>query len=827
MLLTGPPLGAVERGEPLVQALDELRRAGLQLIYSSALVDPALRVDVDPGSGPPEQIARRILAPHGLTLAPVRPGLFAVVRRDAAAKSAAGALEVRIEQPNGVPIAGAWVRLGDTSGAVRTGADGVARFTDLPPGQYDVVASAPGFGTSALRRIEPRAGETLRAALVLVPAAAPLAEVEVYASRYQVDQQQLAALVELSREDLEALPGLAQDVLRVTRYLPGTASNPVSARTHVRGGRDDELAVFFDGAPLYEPFHFKDVQSLFGILDPGVISTVDFFSGVFPARYGNRLSGVLDIRPRTWAGESYHELGASLLYSHALSQGRLERYPLEWLGAVRYSNVQLIAELVDWNEMRPKFLDAVARLELDLGERASLAAGWLRLDDALRADLSRDGQSGRIDYRDSTAWLTWRFRPRDDVDLHAVASRTERHTDRGGTVGGEAARGALTDRRRFDTSTLRFEAGWELTPRLRVLGGLEAYDFAAAYSYAGEAQFAPAFAAAFGRAPTLSRTADLDVEGQAYAVYVAALVSVRDRLTLDAGLRFDSQRFGSAFRDGQVSPRLALQYRVDPATVLRLSWGRLAQTERPDELQVQDGEPIFHAAQRATQSVVSVEHRIAHEAIVRLEAFDKRVSSPRPMFENLLDPFVLLPELEVDRVRVQPDRSRSYGAELTVRWEPRERWAGWMSYSWLEASDRFGGVAVPRNWDQRNSIAAGLAWTHRPWQLAGSLSWHSGWRRNELRATTGSGEELRLVLGPRNAATWPGYFSLDLRATWSRPLPAGALRVFAEINNATNRVNPCCATYTLAEEGGMPVLTRATSAWLPRYGLIGIVWQLP
>ena len=125
------------------------------------------------------------------------------------------------------------------------------------------------------------------------------------------------------------MPGLNEDVLRVTRFLPGTASNALSARSHVRGGRDEELAVYFDGVPLFEPFHYKDVQSLLGLLDPGSISKIDFFSGVFPARYGNRLSGVLDIAPRMFSGRDYNELGASVLYTHALSQGRLDSYPVD------------------------------------------------------------------------------------------------------------------------------------------------------------------------------------------------------------------------------------------------------------------------------------------------------------------------------------------------------------------------------------------------------------------------------------------------------------------------------------------------------------------
>src|SRR6185369_4088635 len=105
------------------------------------------------------------------------------------------------------------------------------------------------------------------------------------------------------------------------------------------------------------------------------ISKVDFFSGVFPTRYGNRLSGVLDIAPRTWSGRDYSELGASVLYTHGLSQGRLDSHPVEWLVSARRGNIDAVTELLEREETRPEFLDALARVQIDTGPRSSLAGG--------------------------------------------------------------------------------------------------------------------------------------------------------------------------------------------------------------------------------------------------------------------------------------------------------------------------------------------------------------------------------------------------------------------------------------------------------------------
>jgi outer membrane receptor protein involved in Fe transport len=300
------------------------------------------------------------------------------------------------------------------------------------------------------------------------------------------------------------------------------------------------------------------------------------------------------------------------------------------------------------------------------------------------------------------------------------------------------------------------------------------------------------------------------------------LLTFSRHVTADVAMRWDAQRFDAAFNDDQFSPRLSVQYEWNPATVLRLSWGRLAQTERPDELTVQDGDPTFHRAQRSTQTVLSMERHIASTTLLRFEAYDKRVSHPTPSYENLLDPFALLPELLVDRVRVQPDRSRMYGAELSARWQLPQTWGGWASYSWSQANDEFGSVDVPRTWDQKHAFSSGLTWTRRPWQASAALTWHSGWRRNQLIATP-----TELELPPRNSDTWPAYISLDLRAAWTRPLPKGVLDIFAEVDNATNRGNLCCTTYRVSRSGAGLALEPENSTWLPRFFLVGITWQLP
>ncbi|MEJ0037077.1 MAG: TonB-dependent receptor [Gammaproteobacteria bacterium] len=770
-LLLGPTVaGAVTRGQSLTAALEELRSRGLRLIFSSVLVRPELTVNVDVSAADAgeaqsaENLARRILAPHGLTLEPVRSGLYSVVRMTAAAS-----------QP----------------------------------------VKAGGQATAPPRAAEPND---------------PLYELGVYASRYVIDEGSLSAsLAQLTRDDVETLPGLNEDVLRVTRFLPGTASNALSARSHVRGGRDEELGVYFDGVPLFEPFHYKDVQSLLGLLDPGSISKIDFFSGVFPARYGNRLSGVLDIAPRTWSGRDYNELGASVLYTHGLSQGRLDDYPVDWLVSVRRGNIDVFTELLEREETRPEFLDALARFQIDTGSRSSLAGGMLLLDDQLKVNFEQGTEKGDIEYRDATGWASWRFRPDDASELSVTASRTERHTNRVGSVDRTgSAVGTVDDHRIFDTNTLRVEGSARAGERATFNAGVEWYDYVAHYNYRGSTNIDPLFATVFGSPATRVSDQLIDVDGESYAAFTSALISLTKQVAIDLALRWDAQRFGTAFSDDQVSPRVSAQYQYDADTVFRLSWGRMAQTERPDELQIQDGDARIHAAQRSTQTVLSLEHRLLPMTLLRIEAYDKHIRDPTPIYENLLDPFALFPELEADRVRVQPDSSHAHGAELSVRWQSSGDWSGWLSYSWSEATDRIGAIRAPRTWDQKHTVASGLVWQPGVWQLSGNVNWHSGWRRNVLVQTgIANGAASGVELAPRNSVAWGSYFSLDLRAGWVHALRKGALHVYGEVDNLTNHSNDCCVSYAVQSAGPLASLSPQTSTWLPRLYLLGVTWQLP
>ena len=647
----------------------------------------------------------------------------------------------------------------------------------------------------------------------------PLTEVEIYASRYSVAPTEVST-VHLQREDIETLAGLDEDALRVAQLMPGTASTPLSARTHVRGGGDDEMLVRFDGIPRLAPYHFRDYGALLGSIDPVTVEGLDFYSGVFPVRHGDRLSAVMDLHPREAKGEDHHEFGVSLLALHALSVGERELggAPTRWLVAGRSSTAGWLARAADIDDVEIEFSDLLLRGERVVGDW-TFVAGLSTLQDELDyRDLQQafDREAASAGYRDNTAWF--KARRGDGVDRHldlSFAMFDSRADRRGELSQNEIVSGRLSEDRR--TRGHHLEVAWRQPGAWSL--GLESLDLRTRYDHAITAIYDPELAAMFDRPTTLDRQTRLTATTRTWAVHASKLFVLSPSWRLDLGVRIDHR--DQPRNSTAASPRLAMEYEFGDGRFLRASVGRTTQGQRADELQVADGEPVFHLVQKADQVVLGYERLLADRGAWRIEAYHKRLTDPAPRYENILDPVSIVPEMEIDRERVAPDAAVAYGVEFTGRYVFDAQWSGFLNYAWSEVEDELGAVEVPRAWNQQHSVVAGLLWRTGPWRLSGQGVWHTGWRRTEFDEDP-SGVSSPVVTD-RNRARWPAQWSIDLRAAWRRPLSRGALEVALDVNNATDRSNPCCTD--LSSVGG--VLRVRTRSWLPRYVNLGVVWSLP
>jgi len=662
------------------------------------------------------------------------------------------------------------------------------------------------------------------------PAGAPAApqalrEIVVTASRYQLAHQRLPGARQLTSRQLEVVPEIGEDPVRAIARLPGVARQDFSSKSNIRGGIADETLVRFDGLRLYNPYHLKDFQSLFSTIDPGVVRELTVYTAGFPVAFGDRLSGVVDIAP-VRAGEDFGgRLSASLFNLGGMAGAPLDGGRGEWIAAARRGTLDVVLDAVNPELGRPAYVDAYARVAHAANEWLHVSGNLLQSEDDLEL-FDRDQEEEAVaEYRDEYYWIDLDFGDTERTGGRLQLARGRLSSERSGQADlPGVGRGSLEDRRRFTIDTVTADGWWPLPNGSRVDAGIEWRSVEGRYDYADEAEFELLFLTpgASGE-PARTRALQVSASGQHYAGYVNWRVEATRTLAADLGLRWDRETLSPGGGD-DLSPRLGLLWQAGERTRLRASWGRFYQAQGIDELAVADGDPAFHAGQRAEHWVASLEHRLADGIDLRVEAYRKRYDDLRPRYENLLYPLVVLPEIKPDRIRIEPDSARADGVELSLDYA-RGPVSGWLGYSWASVEDRITGREVPRSWDQSHVLTAGLIYSGERWDLSLTASWHSGWPTTDVELLTL--EPFPLVgTGPRNSARLGSYARLDLHiARHFVPAPEQRLTVFLDVSNLTNRRNDCCVEYQLETEEAATFLDVAPVESLPTVPSVGIIWE--
>jgi hypothetical protein len=820
----------VYAGKPVHEVLDELRARGAPLVYSTSLVPPTLRVDQEPQSVEPLDIAREVLAAHGLAIEQ-SGGAWLVVRAVSAAVQGApavGAITVTVAAAGGAPPVDAVVQLDAPRGPSVVISGGRAEFPSVAAGKHLLSVSAPGF-LAQRASVVVSAGATADAAVVLAPTAPRLDEMTVTSSRYDLRADAQPSTSHFSQRQIESLSYLGDDALRVAHRLPGVATNDISARAHVRGGDVDEMTVMLDGMRINEPFHLRDYQAVFSAIDQRIVSGEQIYSGGFPAEYGDALSG-LTVMERVEPTERLHtELGLSFLYTSLLSSGTFADGRAQWLVSARRGNLD---KLLDDERGEPSYQDEFVHVATALGAKHNLAFNAIGFGDDISLTPSNstgDRERGFTDTTNRQLWLTLDSEWTPNLSSRTFLYRSSLHTERHGDVADvNEMIGVADDRRSLDTNGVKQDWRWDLSSRHLATFGFEIEHGEATYAYSSAVRWLGVLAT-LEPTPTRTFSGAPAPSGGTYSTYVSDRWRITDRLIADLGLRWDKQTYLPPGADEQVGPRVSLLYRLDGQTDLRVAYGEFFQSQGLADLQIEDGVVDFAPAQHASSTIVGVDHRFPDGLALRAELFEKTTHSARPRYENLFDPLVLLPELRPGRVQITPERGESRGLEVSLSATHPFSW--WLGYSFAHADDVIDGADVPRSWDQRNALTAGVGHDVGPWTLSAVLNVHTGWPATTLSLVPSNApnavDGVVALPGPRNAERLGTTQRIDFRASRTYAAGAGSVRVFAEVTNLTGRENVCCLRYTQADTpiGAPPELAVDVRHGLPITVNLGALWQ--
>lgn len=736
-------------GRRVSDVLDELRSAGFVFIYSTSTVPADLRVESEPHASSGLDVAREILASHGLGLIEAAPKVYSVVRSASA--------ELRAER--------------------------------AAPAQE-----------------------------------APLEHIIVQTSRYELTNDYGMTSTFLSQDQFKDLPQLADETLRAVQRLPGSATNGFSSVGPIRGGDPGEIAIILDGLRLYEPFHLKNFQNPVSLLDSRLVEGIEFYSGGFPAIYGDRMSAIIDARSIRPGQPRYFEAGLNLFHFSALGSMAFADERGHALLSYRRSNLGDLVQFSEKDFGEPNYQDAFGRVDYSLAERTQASFEFLVSSDSITAKRGGQRQTARAEYQNVYAWGTLEHEWSDTADSRVIVSYTNLENARRGSIDEHTRVASVLDDRIFHVLGLRWENSLE-TDTVQHRFGLEGRRLWGSYDYTSDVSWSANAPFPGSPATRLQRRLTPEPKGYEGLAYWDMRADFGERWTFQGGARVDTQTYDGSDDGAQWSPRLSVLYAVGPSTHLRASWGRFYQAQGINELQVEDNVDRFYPAQFADQFIVGFDHAFEAGFDLRIEAYRKRYRRLNPRFENMFDPLALLPEAEYDRVMIDPSSARAFGLETLVRLRQHGSWSGWLSYTWSQVEDRIDGRDVPRSWDQRHAINLGIVWSKGPWTVSLANSYHSGWPTTALSLDPSSPTP-RLATNARNRIRFDAFNSLDLRVTRPFALSRGVLEVFVEVTNATSRENPCCVEYeSVTDANGATSYRANTDTWLPLVPNAGVLWR--
>ena len=812
-------------GRPVADVLAEYRQAGYRVVYSTDLVPATKRFVKDPRGGDPIVRLSSALESQGLKLRPEDNGERWLVVRSEQADDPGGLVHGTVsDRRTGQPIADAVVVM---QGQVVT-TDIRGRFSVVVPDlQIPVIVQRDGYEDET---VEP--GATAEDGGLLTIALSPSSAVEeilVVSPRYALKKIERSSRYYLDADELMDIPELGDDALRAATHLPGAASIGVSARPHIRGGYADETLILFDQVELIEPFHLKDFQSIFSGFSPSLVKSIDVYTGGFPARYGDRMSGVMDVDVTDDHEELGGQVSLSLLSAEALGYGSVGDKG-DWALSARRGNLDLVTKAVNPGLGEPSYSDVYGQFgwEFNIDRRVDFGVLAYHGDIVIDTfDEEGAGERAQSNYRNAYAWAQMHNVWSERADSTTTFSVGRLRSDRFGIVVDDDladASGTFDSRQDVDVVNLSYLLESDVDTESVGLvstevGGRLSYQWAK-YDLVADAETSE-LGELIGNTEPVDRAIDISPEGLSGNLFASVRLQPWQKLALETGVRWDFQEYGAlGFRD-QWGPRFSARYALGKRTALRAAAGRFHQAEGINELQVSDGVTAFQAAQHADHYILGFEHRWTNGLGVRIETYAKRLGDPKRRYENLFDPLVLLPEIAPDRVMVAPTRGRARGVETTALYNPHPDLNAWVSYTTQDSEDLVDGVWTTRSWSQDHTIGAGATWNWRRWSFSGLLSWHSGWRTTPLPDFIDPDAVLDIE---RNSRQLANYFSLDARVARTWEWPNVSVTLYGEVTNLTDRINVGATEYDLEDdEDGILVTEFEDETLIPRVPSIGVL----
>jgi hypothetical protein len=248
----------------------------------------------------------------------------------------------------------------------------------------------------------------------------------------------------LSRLDprlMAELPSATGSFEAMLKTLPGVSSNnELSSQYSVRGGNYDENLVYVNDILIYRPFLIRSgEQEGMSFINSDMVSSVLFSSGGFDARYGDKMSSVLDIKyikPAEFGGA----VSASLMGGSLMLKGRSKDEKFTHISGFRYKTTKYVLNTLETEgDYDPRFLDFQTYMTYAVNKKSEISilgnyasnsytfipedrkTKFGTVNEALELNMFYEGQEVDM-FKTATGALAYTHKPSEQLDLKFIGS---------------------------------------------------------------------------------------------------------------------------------------------------------------------------------------------------------------------------------------------------------------------------------------------------------------------------------------------------------------------------------------------------------------------
>ncbi len=686
----------------------------------------------------------------------------------------------------------------------------------VPYGSYEIKFSYVGYKSKTAKVSLSKNNKEIEINVSLVPSVLLQSEVSVTARR----ESFVPSFQTIKEKDLDKMPTIFSDVMRSVKILPGvTSNNELTSAYNVRGGNFDENLIYLNGYEIYRPFLLQQgIEESQSIINGDLVDNLQFYSGAFPAEYGDKMSSVLSVEYKRNQKEKLSgTVRADLLNSGLTLENKSGN--LNWSLGIRYAYPQLFSNVLQTKgAYHPTFKDVQLLSDYDLSSDSRLELFLLYADN--KFDLTPSDWEGNF----QLSFL-------DVKQVTLEFSGKQYYQFKNGLAGLRYIK-KLNENSKFTTSVAFYNINENTNKNLssNVFYSDDAYNpgtnrefLKTIYEYANNGLKINTFEVKSdydllrgnhdikaGLNLKLTKMNNLFDESSyesgidsvlnppysAYAVqnvnfnsisgYAEDEILLGEKWKANIGARVLKYYYNN---ETLFSPRTSIFYHYSPLHTLSFSWGVYYQPPFFYELHdknLSTQKPLM--AQKAVHYVLSWDNTFNKDMKFLVEVYYKKLSDLIPYYIN---------QLQLVYSDANSGNGYAYGIDIQYEGELVEGMKTWIGYSYLNSKERNFGTSSGYQrslLDQTNTVRIFLqdrVRKHPNFQSHVQFLFGSGYLFHPRKSVTDpSTGKNNIVVDYSNIWGYPFYFRVDMGLTYKFNLgDDGSLLITADVFNVFNKNN--------------------------------------